>query len=126
MGQQQLLLIVLGVIVVGVAIALSITLFRANAIDRKRELLVNESHNIGSIAISYYKKPMMIGGGGQTFTGWQIPSTLQSTVNGSYTVQVSADNVVITGTGTEVVTGGDSIKIETTVTGNEINSIIIN
>jgi len=126
LGQQQLLLIVLGVIVVGVAIALSITLFRANAIDRKRELLVNESHNIGSIAISYYKKPMMIGGGGQTFTGWQIPSTLQSTVNGSYTVQVSADNVVITGTGTEVVTGGDSIKIETTVTGNEINSIIIN
>lgn len=126
MGQQQLLLIVLGVIVVGVAIALSITLFRANAIDRKRELLVNESHNIGSIAISYYKKPIMIGGGGQTFTGWQIPSALQSTVNGSYSAQVSADNVVITGTGTEVVTGGDSIKIETTVTGNEINSIIIN
>ena len=126
MGQQQLLLIVLGVIVVGVAIALSITLFRANAIDRKRELLVNESHNIGSIAISYYKKPIMIGGGGQTFTGWQIPSALQSTVNGSYTAQVSADNVVIAGTGTEVVTGGDSIKIETTVTGNEINSIIIN
>lgn len=126
MGQQQLLLIVLGVIVVGVAIALSITLFRANAIDRKRELLVNESHNIGSIAISYYKKPIMIGGGGQTFTGWQIPPALQSTVNGSYSAQVSANNVVITGTGTEVVTGGDSIKIETTVTGNEINSIIIN
>ncbi len=126
MGQQQLLLIVLGVIVVGVAIALSITLFRANAIDRKRELLVNESHNIGSIAISYYKKPTMIGGGGKTFTGWQIPSALQSTVNGSYTVRISADNVVITGTGTEVVTDGDSIKVQTTVTGNEINSTIIN
>ena len=126
MGQQQLLLIVLGVIVVGVAIAVSITLFRANAIDRKRELLVNESHNIGSIAISYYKRPIMIGGGGQTFTGWQIPSALQSTVNGSYTAQVSASNVVIIGTGTEVITDGDSIKIETTVTGDEINSIIIN
>lgn len=126
MGQQQLLLIILGVIIVGVAIALSITLFRANAIERKRELLVNESHNIGSIAISYYKRPTMIGGGGNAFTGWQIPSALQSTVNGSYTAQVSADNVVITGTGTEVISEGDSIKIETTVTGNEINSIIIN
>ncbi|GMR24993.1 MAG: hypothetical protein BMS9Abin39_0267 [Ignavibacteria bacterium] len=126
MGQQQFLLIVLGVIVVGVAIALSITLFRANAIDRKREILVNESHNIGSIAISYYKRPTMIGGGGNTFTGWKIPSALQATVNGSYSAQVSANNVVITGTGTEVVTDGDSIKVQTTVTGNEINSIIIN
>ena len=126
MGQQQLLLIILGVIVVGVAIAIAMTLFRANAIDRKREILVNESHNIGSIAISYYKKPQMMGGGGKTFTGWQIPTQLQSTVNGTYTAQVSADNVVITGTGTEVVTESDSIKVETTVTSNEINSIIIN
>ena len=126
MGQQQLLLIILGVIVVGVAIALAMSLFRANAIDRKREILVNESHNIGSIAISYYKKPQMMGGGGKNFTGWQIPIQLQSTVNGSYTAQVSANNVVITGTGTEVVTENDSIKVETTVTSNEINSIIIN
>ena len=126
MGQQQFLLIVLGVIVVGIAIALSIILFRANAIDRKRELLVNESQNIASVAISYYKRPIMIGGGGNTFTGWQIPSALQATINGSYTAQVSADNVVITGTGTEVISDGDSIKIETTVTGNKINSIIIN
>jgi len=126
LGQQQLLLIILGIIVVGVAIAIAMTLFRANAIDRKREILVNESLNIGSIAISYYKKPQMMGGGGKTFTGWQIPTQLQSTVNGSYTAQVSADNVVITGTGTEVVTESDSIKVETTVTSNEINSIIIN
>ena len=126
MGQQQLLLIILGIIVVGVAIAISITLFRGNAIDRKRELLVNESHNIGSIAISYYKKPKMMGGGGKSFTGWTIPTALQSTVNGSYTAQVSASNVLITGTGTEVVTDEDSIKVETTVTANEINSVVIN
>jgi hypothetical protein len=116
----------LGIIVVGVAIAISITLFRGNAIDRKREILVNESHNIGSIAISYYKKPRMMGGGGKSFTGWTIPTALQSTVNGTYTVQISASNVVITGTGTEVVTDGDSIKVETTVTANEINSTVIN
>ena len=126
MGQQQLLLIILGIIVVGVAITIAITLFRGNAIDRKREILVNESQNIGSIAISYYKKPKMMGGGGKSFTGWTIPTALQSTVNGSYTAQVNASNVVITGTGTEVVTDEDSIKVETTVTANEINSTIIN
>ena len=126
MGQQQLLLIILGIIIVGVAIAIAITLFRANAIDRKREILINESHNIGSIAISYFKKPRMMGGGGKTFTGWEIPPVLQSTVNGSYTAQISVANVVITGTGTEVVTDGDSIKVQTTVTGNDISSIVIN
>jgi hypothetical protein len=126
LGQQQLLLVILGIIIVGVAIAIAIQLFRANAIDRKREILANESNNIGSIAISYYKKPRMMGGGGRTFTGWQIPSELVSTENGFYTAIVSEDNVIIIGTGTEVVTGNDSIKVQTVVTANEINSAIIN
>jgi len=125
-GQQQLLLVILGIIIVGVAIAMAIQLFRGNAIDRKREILIGESNNIGSIAISYYKKPRMMGGGGRTFTGWQIPAQLVTTVNGSYTAQVSEDNVMIIGTGTEVVTGNDSIKVQTIVTADEINSSIIN
>jgi len=125
-GQQQLLLVILGIIIVGVAIAMAIQLFRGNAIDRKREILIGESNNIGSIAISYYKKPRMMGGGGRTFTGWQIPAQLVTTVNGSYTAQVSEDNVIIIGTGTEVVTGNDSIKVQTIVTADEINSSIIN
>jgi len=53
LGQQQLLLIVLGIIVVGIAIAISIQLFRQNAIDSKRDILMNESANIASIAIGY-------------------------------------------------------------------------
>lgn len=126
MGQQQLLLVLLGIVVVGVAIAVAINLFRGNAIDRKREILINESHNLGSIAIAYYKKPKMMGGGGKTFTGWTIPSSMLATVNGSYTANVSSDNIVITGTGTEVVTNNDSIKVKTTVTANAINSIVIN
>jgi len=126
LGQQQLLLVLLGIVVVGVAIVVAINLFRGNAIDRKREILINESHNIGSIAIAFYKKPRMIGGGGKRFTGWTIPSSLVATVNGSYTAQVSPDNIVIIGTGTEVVTDNDSIKVQTVVTADAINSIIIN
>jgi len=126
LGQQQLLLVLLGIVVVGVAIAVAINLFRGNAIDRKREILINESHNLGSIAIAYYKKPRMMGGGGKTFTGWTIPSSMLATVNGSYTAQVSSDNIVITGTGTEVVTNNDSIKVQTIVTADAINSTIIN
>jgi len=124
-GQQQLLLVILGIIIVAVAIALSIQLFRTNAIDRKREILVDESQNIAAIALSYYKRPRMMGGGGKSFTGWQIPTQLVSTESGSYVSLVFSDSVVITGTGTEVVTGNDSIKVKTTVTGNKISSTIL-
>jgi hypothetical protein len=126
LGQQQLLLVLLGIVVVGVSIAVAINLFRGNAIDRKREILINESHNLGSIAIAYYKKPRMMGGGGKTFTGWTIPNSMVATVNGSYSAQVSSDNIIIIGTGTEVVTNNDSIKVKTIVTANEINSTVIN
>ncbi|MGD8306072.1 MAG: hypothetical protein PVF17_05415 [Ignavibacteria bacterium] len=126
MGQQQLLLVILGIIIIAVAIAVSIELFRGNAIDRKREILISESQNLGSIALAYFKKPQMMGGGGKKFTGWAIPPQMSFTVNGSYIAQVSPDNVIIIGTGTEVVTENDSIKVRTLITANEISSSIIN
>ena len=126
MGQQQLLLIILAIIIVGIAIAISIQLFRASAIDSKRDLLMSECSNIATIAISYYKKPREMGGGNKTFLGWNVPSQLLNTENGSYMADVQANQVIITGTGTEVVTGNDSIKVQTTVTANEYFSIIIN
>lgn len=127
MGQQQLLLIVMAIIIVGIAIAVSIQLFRSNAIDSKRDLLIEETTSLGLMALQYFKKPAEIGGGSQSFIGWTIPSQMVTTANGNFmTSMVAADQVIITGTGTEVVTGTDSIEVQTTVTANEINSIIIN
>jgi hypothetical protein len=125
LGQQQLLLLVLGIIIVGIAIAISIQLFRQNAIDSKRDILMNECSNIASIAIGYYKRPAAFGGGSKSFIGWSVPTELRSTVNGSYTAVVYRDSVIITGTGTEVVTGTDSIRIRTTVTSDMYNTVII-
>jgi len=127
LGQQQLLLIVMAIIIVGIAIAVSIQLFRSNAIDSKRDLLIEETTSLGLMALQYFKKPAEIGGGSQSFIGWTIPSQMVTTANGNFTTSmVAADQVIITGTGTEVVTGTDSIEVQTTVTANEINSIIIN
>lgn len=125
MGQQQLLLIALAVIVVGVAIAISIQLFRQNAIDRKREILINESAHLATIAIGYYKRPVQFGGGGKKFTGWAIPSMMVQTDNGTYSVDIYQDSCVIDGVGTEVVTGKDSIEVRTTVLANSYKSVII-
>ncbi len=69
MGQQQLLLIVLGVIIVGIAIVVGINLFNANAEESAKDTLVSEGTNLGAMAQQYYKKPTALGGGGNSFTG---------------------------------------------------------
>ena len=49
------------------------------------------------------------------------------TVNGNFmTSTVTPTQVIITGTGSEVVTGNDSIKVETVATADEIYTVIIN
>jgi hypothetical protein len=126
-GQQQLLLIVLALIIIAIAIAVSIELFRTNAIEQKRDLLIEETTSLGAMAIQYYKKPAELGGGGNSFEDWKIPPQMVQTFNGNFMrAVVNATEVIITGTGSEVVTGNDSIKVETTVTPSEIYTIVIN
>lgn len=67
MGQQQLLLIVLGVIIVGIAIVVGINLFNANAESSTQDSIVAQGTNIGALAQQYYKKPTALGGGGNSF-----------------------------------------------------------
>ena len=71
MGQQQLLLIVLGLVVIAIAVVVGISLFRAHAISSKRDILTNETIDMAAQAISYYKRTSEFGGGGKSFIGWQ-------------------------------------------------------
>ena len=70
MGQQQLLLIVLGVIVVGIAVVVGINLFNSNAEQSAKDGIVSDCTNLGALAQQFYKKPTAMGGGGNTFTNW--------------------------------------------------------
>lgn len=116
MGQQQILLIVLGLVVIAIAVAVGMSLFRAHAINSKRDILINETIDMAAQAIGYYKRTREFGGGGKSFIGWQIPQEVQNTVNGSYTIeQIDNQQLTILATGTEVVTGNDSIQVRTTV-----------
>jgi hypothetical protein len=116
MGQQQLLFIVLGLILVAIALAVGISLFRENSIDQKRNMLVNDCINLAAMAQQYYLKPTTYGGGGYSFTDWKIPGELQATEIGSFEItSQSATQLIILATGTEVVTGSDSVKVQVTV-----------
>jgi hypothetical protein len=127
MGQQQLLLIVLGVIVVGIAVVVGINLFNANATSANRDGVISDLNNLGAMAQQYYKKPTSMGGGGNTFTGWLIPTGLDSTANGTYSPTVTASSVSIVGTGTEIGTDGSAkVKATATVTSTTISVAVNN
>ena len=115
MGQQQLLLIVLGVIVVGIAVVVGINLFNANAVSSNRDGVVSDLNNLGAMAQQFYKKPTSMGGGGNTFTGWTLPAELDTTANGNYAVTVAAQAVTIQGYGTENAPNGNNINHTATV-----------
>lgn len=128
MGQQQLLMIVLALIIIAIAIAVSISLFRSNAIDGKRDILIEETSSLGIMALQYFKKPRELGGGGKSFLGWRIPGAMNQTVNGNFmrVDELSDQEIRIVGTGSEVVTGNDSIQVVTVVTAVDFYTEIIN
>ena len=86
MGQQQLLLIVLGVIIVGIAIAVGISMFKSNAQSSNRDQVINDLNNLAAKAQQYYRKPTAMAGGGQSFTGFGLAPVDTGNANGSYTV----------------------------------------
>ena len=128
MGQQQLLLIVLGVIVVGIAVVVGINLFNANATLANRDGVISDLNNLGAMAQQHYKKPTSMGGGGNTFTGWLLVNTgLDSTANGTYTSTVAAQSVILVGTGTENGNDGSNpVKATATITSTTITVVVDN
>ncbi|MGD1006463.1 MAG: hypothetical protein ABR980_04435 [Ignavibacteriaceae bacterium] len=111
MGQQQLLLIVLGVIIVGIAIVVGINLFNANSISSNRDGVISDLNNLAALAHQYYSKPTSMAGGGSSYVGYTIPTTLSSNANGSYTIATagSATGITFTGTGTQIVSGSNYV-----------------
>src|SRR6202142_3865324 len=104
MGQQQLLLIILGVIVVGIAIAVGISQFGAHSIQANKDGVTSSLVNIAANAYQYRIRPTTMGGGGGAYNGgtspgYQIPSRMASDNNGTYTISsIAAATVVIQGT----------------------------
>jgi hypothetical protein len=101
MGQQQLLLIILGVIIVGIAIAVGISMFSASSVQSNKDALVNDMNNLAADAYQFRIRPSTMAGGGGSYTGgngYSIPSKLASNENGTYTRTNAAQAVTLVGT----------------------------
>lgn len=128
MGQQQLLLIVLGVIVVGVAIVGGIEMFRTMAIETKRDNITNECVNLAAMAQQYYLKPSTMGGGNRSFANWTIPAELDTTANGVYTIDDNSSPrnfIVLRAVGNEEVTSGDMVEVTIRITPTDYSVTVV-
>ena len=116
MGQQQLLLIILGVVVVGIAIAVGITMFADSAASSNRDEVVADLENLSARAQQYYRKPTSNFGGGYSFNGLTtsaitLLTNKPSNANGVYSIETAGSGsgitstVTIKGVGTELFNG---------------------
>jgi Tfp pilus assembly protein PilE len=136
MGQQQLLLIILGVIVVGIAVAVGITMFTDNAISANRDAVTNDLVNLSSRAQQYYRRPTSLGGGGNSFSGLTADgSGLQkltakpSNANGTYSIITAGTStlVVLKGVGTEKGNNGTApVEVEAHVFSDRDSIVVKN
>jgi hypothetical protein len=104
MGQQQLLLIILGVIIVGIAIAVGLSLFSAQSIQSNRDAIINDLNNLAAQAYQHRIRPASMGGGNGKYddskggTKFSIPSKMSANENATYAATVAADAVTIVAT----------------------------
>ncbi len=130
MGQQQLLLLVLGIVIVGLAVVVGIQAFGENQKKANADAITNDVIRIASDAQAWNLKPAAFGGGDGEFTdvglvglGYELGKgdangTSYGNLNGSFSVTETGGTVTITGcnssTGNQVVaevdgTGPDDI-----------------
>ena len=142
MGTQQILMIVLSVIIVGVAVGVGITMFQNQAVNSNRQAVIADLNNFGAQAIAWYKLPENMGGGGNGDPGFGTSSTGVSATagllsyigfvdpttgigqesyendNGKYELTATASTLDIIGTGKEKVGATDvvgaTLKIDMT------------
>ncbi len=99
MGQQQLLLIILGVIIVGIAIAVGISQFGAHSTQANKDGVTASVINVAANAYQYKIRPATMGGGGGAYTNYTIPSKMANDDNGSYALgTVSSNSIQVKGT----------------------------
>ena len=127
MGNQQILIIVLGMIVVGITISVALILVNENAISSNRDAMSTDLMNIAVRAQQYYNTPSAMGGGGRTFFGLTADSVGMSKLvsteminngKGRYSIRAAGNQqrVIFESVGTVELSDGTFPTITCTVT----------
>jgi hypothetical protein len=127
MGQQQFLLIAVGVIIVALMVAVSIAMFNDQAAASNRDAISNDLVNYADKAQEYYRRPTMLGGGGSSFVGFVLGGAMKN-ADGVFQVNtITSASIDIQGTGIEL--GFDAInpvKLVVKVTPDSMKVVEVN
>jgi hypothetical protein len=110
MGQQQILLVIVGVIIVGLAIAIGISLFSAQSVSSNRDAMMNDLNHLAMVAYQFRISLRSMGGGEGDYSTFVIPVQMRGNSNGLYSV-IDAQQM--------------SLKIEATSINDASNTITI-
>ena len=108
MGQNQLFIIILSVVLVVVAIAVGVERFNSLTMDTNRDAVTADLVNYGAKAQLYFRTSQMLGGGSQNFQGFKLSPFENTNPNGDYRVTLTAP------TGTAPVSSGGEIFVSAT------------
>lgn len=101
MGQQQLLLVILVTILIGIATVVAIDTMQESQRNSNKTAVRQDILTIINDAQVYYEKPKIIGGGGHSFdeiSKNHILSVEPDNENGTYSVSGSGNTLTVTGT----------------------------
>ncbi len=112
MGQQQLLLIILGVIIVGIAIAVGLSLFSAQSIQANKDAIINDLNNIAAHAYQFKIRPNSMGGGNGAYTGYTIPTKMATNENANYAATPAASSVTVVATSVQNTTNKITVVVD--------------
>jgi hypothetical protein len=98
MGSQQLLMIIFGVIVVGIAIAVGISTMFGQSIEAQKSAVITELSSLAEDARAFYTRPRSLGGGGRSYLRYAIPTNKRQTENALYSCTTTDRRVFFTAT----------------------------
>lgn len=96
MGQQQLLLVILGVIIVAIAISFGIYIFNSSSISSNKDGLMSDINDVASDAFAYFQRAKLMGGGNGSFTGYTMNPAFVSNAHGDIAMTIAGDGKSIT------------------------------
>jgi hypothetical protein len=131
MATQQLLLIVLGVVIIGIMIVIGTVLFSDHSASTCRESISQDLLVVAAKAQGYRRKPKIQGGGGGSFVGFSLSRVLISatTANGTFSIHGSPSDSSVTIEGVGIPVGLDGVagvKVSANVSADRIDMSEVN
>ncbi|MFA7287558.1 MAG: hypothetical protein WC055_01630 [Melioribacteraceae bacterium] len=119
MGTQQLLVIIVGTIAVGLMIAVGINIYNEYSIETSRNEIVSQLQNLCVMAQMHFKKPSETGGGGGSFSGFILPKQFKKTDYGTFSANVKNNQIKFIGKGDDIGKNGKTqIRAVATIKAN--------